>query len=109
MKLLELKGPEAGVLTSKRYLHRGLATAVTQALAQVSDCEESLRDPLNLGAIEKALGYVPRFSERAVLIGRTPAPEDVKLWEKRKAEQPLVRIITYDELLQENRDRLARR
>lgn len=87
----------------------GLATAVTQALAQVSDYEESLCDPLNLKAIEKALGYVPGFSQRAVLIGRTPPREDVNLWEKRKAEQPLVRIITYDDVLQEHRERLARR
>jgi hypothetical protein len=39
-----LKGPEASVLASKRYLHRGLAPALTQALAQVSDYGESLRD-----------------------------------------------------------------
>jgi hypothetical protein len=109
VKLLELKGPEASVLASERYLHRGLAPAVTQALAQVRDYDESLCDPLNLKAIEKALGYVPKSSQRAVLIGRTPRLEDSNLWEKRKAEQPSVRIITYDEVLQEHRDRLARR
>lgn len=108
VKLLELKGPEASVLASKRLLHRGLAPALTQALAQVSDYEESLRDPLNLKGIEKALGYIPTFAERAVLIGRTPPPEDARLWEKRKAEQPSVRIITYDEVLQEQRERRAR-
>ncbi len=109
VKLLELKGPEASVLVSKRHLHRGLAPALTQALAQVSDYAESLRDPLNLKAIEEALGYVPKSSQRAVLIGRTPPPEDANLWEKRKAEQPSVRIITYDEVLEEHRERLARR
>src|SRR5438128_7785165 len=109
VKLLELKGPEASVLASKRYLDRGLAPAVTQALAQVSDYAENLRDPLNLKAIEKALGYVPKCSLRAVLIGRTPPLEDANLWEKRKAEQPSIRIITYDEVLQEHRERLARR
>ena len=109
VKLLELKGPEASVLVSKRYLHRGLAPALTQALAQVSDYAESLRDPLNLKAIEEALGYFPKSSQRAVLIGRTPPPGDANLWEKRKAEQPSVRIITYDEVLQEHRERLARR
>jgi len=62
VKPLELKGPEASGLASKRYLHRGLAPAVTQALAQVSDYAENLRDPLNLKAIEKALGYVPKSS-----------------------------------------------
>jgi hypothetical protein len=109
VKLLELKGPEASVLASKRHLHRGLAPAVTQALAQVSDYAESLLDPLNLKAIEEALGYVPKSSQRAVLIGRTPPPEDANLWEKSKAEQPSVRIITYDEVPQEHRERLARR
>lgn len=108
VKVLEMKGPEARVLASERLLHRGLAPAVTQALAQVSDYDESLRDPLNLRAIEKMLGYIPRFSERAILIGRAPLAKDAELWEKRKAEQPMVRIITYDEVLQEHRERLAR-
>jgi hypothetical protein len=107
--LLELKGPEANVLASKRHLHRGLATAVTQALAQVTDYEESLHDSLNLEAVEKALGYIPTCSHRAVLIGRTPPTEDANLWEKRKAEHPSVRIISYDELLQDHRERLALR
>jgi hypothetical protein len=109
VKLLELKGPEASVLASKQYLHRGLAPALVRALAQVNDYEESLRDPLNLRDVVKALGYVPTSAQRAVLIGRTPLPEDANLWEKRKAEQPSARIITYDEVLQENRNRLHRR
>jgi len=109
VKLLELKGPEASVLGNKRRLHRALAPAVIQALAQVNDYNESIHDPLNLRAVEKALGYVPRFSERAVLIGRTPPPQDAELWKKRKAEQPSVRIITYDEVLQQQRERRARR
>jgi Domain of unknown function (DUF4263) len=108
VKLLELKGPEASLLASKRYLHRGLAPALTQALAQVSDYEESLRDPLNLREIEKALGYIPELAQKAVLIGRTPPSRDADLWRKRKAEQPSVRIITYDEVLQEQRERPAR-
>lgn len=107
--LLELKGPEASVLASTRYVHRGLAPAVTQALAQVSDYAENLRDPLNLKAIEKALGYAPESSQQAVLIGRTPHPVDASLWDKRKADRPSVRIITYDEILQEHQDRLALR
>jgi hypothetical protein len=109
VKLLELKGPEASVLASNRYLHRGLAPALTQALAQVSDYEECLRDSLNLKNIEKALGYIPASAQRAVLIGRTPPREDASLWKRRKAEQPSVRIITYDELLQDQRDRARRR
>jgi hypothetical protein len=107
VKLLELKGPEAKILASSRYLHRGLAPAITQALAQVNDYYESLRDPINLKAVEKALGYVPESSERAVLIGRNPPPLDRELWEKRKAEQPSIRIITYDELLNDHQLRHA--
>jgi Domain of unknown function (DUF4263) len=107
VKLLELKGPDANILANRRHLHRGLAPAVTQALAQVNDYNDSVRDPLNLKSIEKALGYIPEFSERAVLIGRNPLAQDRGLWEKRRAEQPTVRIITYDELLQEQRGRHA--
>ena len=107
MKLLELKGPDAKVLANRRHLHLGLAPAVTQALAQVNDYNESVRDPLNLKSVEKALGYIPVFSERAVLIGRNPPAQDRELWEKRRAEQPSVRVITYDELLQEQQVRHA--
>jgi hypothetical protein len=107
VKLLELKGPEARVLSSKRHLHRGLAPALVQALAQVRDYDEYVHDSSNLVAVEKALGYIPEISEKAVLIGRTPPSEDTSLWEKRKSEQPSVRIITYDEVLQEHRTRHA--
>jgi Domain of unknown function (DUF4263) len=109
VKLLELKGPEANVLRNAKYLHRDLAPALSQALAQVRDYDESLHDPLNLKAVEKALGYVPEFSERAVLIGRNPSAEDAQLWNKRRDEQPTIQIITYDEVLQEQRTRLTRR
>jgi len=109
IKLLELKGPEAEVLANKRRLHRALTPALTQALAQIRDYDESVHDPLNLAAVAKALGYVPEFRELAVLIGRTPPPQDKELWDKRKAEQPSVRIITYDEVLQEQRTRHALR
>jgi len=109
VKLLELKGPGETVLGNKRYLHRAFTPALTQALAQVRDYDEHVHDPLNLRAVERALGYVPEFSEPAVLIGRTPPPEDSSLWDKRKAEQPSVRIITYDEILEEQRTRHTRR
>jgi len=109
VKLLELKGPEASVLANPRHLHRGLAPAVIQALAQVSDYTENLVDPLNVAAVKKVLGYVPECSQKAVLIGRTPPPADASLWEKRKAEQPAVKLITYDEILQGHQDRLALR
>ena len=73
IKLLELKGPEARILDSSRYLHRALSHDVIRALAQVNDYNEAIRNPLNLISVEKALGYVPAHSERAVLIGRNPS------------------------------------
>jgi hypothetical protein len=107
VRLLELKGPEAKVLDNRRHLHRGLAHDVTRAVAQVNDYNECIHDPLNLKSVEKALGYVPAFSDRAVLIGRNPLAEDMALWDKRRTEQPSVRIITYDELLREHQLRHA--
>jgi hypothetical protein len=106
-RLLELKGPEATILDSSRLLHRGLSHAVTKALAQVNDYNEYFRDPLNLKSVEEALGYIPEFSERAVLIGRNPSSQDVVLWEKRKAERHPIKIVTYDELLREQQERHA--
>ncbi|MEO6817983.1 MAG: Shedu anti-phage system protein SduA domain-containing protein [Edaphobacter sp.] len=106
-KLLELKGPDANILANRRHLHRGLSPAIIQALAQVNDYNESFRDPLNLRAVEKALGYTPEFSERAVLIGRNPSAQDAELWKKRKAEQVSVKIVTYDEILEQQQTRHA--
>jgi Domain of unknown function (DUF4263) len=109
VSLLELKGPEARVLGGGRYLHRGLTPAVMQALTQIRDYDEAIHDPLNLRAVEKALGYVPEHSNRAVLIGRAPQAQDRQLWEKRKSEQPSIAIITYDEILGEQRTRRVSR
>jgi hypothetical protein len=100
-----LKGPDAKTLASKQHLHRGLAPILIQAIAQVNDYNESILDPANLASVRKILGYVPEIQQRAVLIGRNPPPEDISLWEKRRAEQLSVKIITYDELLEEQRTR----
>jgi hypothetical protein len=105
VKLLELKGPEASILQSGRKRYRGLASKVIEAMAQVSDYTESLHEPLNLKSVEKALGYIPETSEKAVLIGRAPTGSDAQLWDKRREEQSFVKIVTYDELLQEQRAR----
>jgi hypothetical protein len=107
VKLLELKGPDASILANRRHLHRGLAPAVIRALAQVNDYDDSVHDPLNLKSIEKALGYLPEFSQRAVLIGTNPPTKDMALWDKRRDEQLSVSIITYDELLQQHQVRHA--
>jgi hypothetical protein len=104
LEQLELKGPEARILDSPG-LHRALSHGVIRALAQVNDYNEAIRDPLNLTATERALGYIPKYTERAVLIGRNPKPQDVELWEKRKAEYPVVKIVTYDALLEEHHAR----
>jgi len=84
VKLLELKGPEAKILANERHLHRGLAQAVVQAIAQVNDYNESVHDPLNLRSVEKALGYVPRISERAVLIVEIP---QLRMWDSGTREE----------------------
>ena len=105
VKLLELKGPEAKLLDSQRHLHRALSPAVTRAIAQVNDYNDSIGNPLNLEAIEKALGYLPERTQRAVLIGRAPSAKDAGLWAKRRDEVPAVKIVTYDEIWREQLDR----
>lgn len=107
VKLVELKGPDAKVLENSRFLHRALAQAVTHALAQVNDYNDHIYDPLNLKSVAEALGYIPETSERAVLIGRAPSAQDAELWDKRRAEQLSVSIVTYDELLREQHVRHA--
>ncbi len=97
IELLELKGPADETLTGR--LHRGFTAKVHRAIDQVRDYDRYLRDPANFETTRKALGYIPKDSNRAVLIGRAPGDADSEIWARRKTELD-VEVITYDEILQ---------
>lgn len=98
LELLELKGPTERILN--RGDHRGFAARVTYAINQVRDYERYMQDAKNFEAVLRAFGYLPKKTNRAVLIGRAPTrDEDIEIWEVRKREVD-VKIVTYDEILQ---------
>ena len=108
-QLLELKGPEAPLLASRLKKFRNLSSAVMTAIAQVSDYNESIDDPLNLITVQKALGFLPEVRTQAVLIGRAPSARDAELWKKRRDAQLGVSIVTYDEIYHDQQARHAMR
>ncbi len=95
---MELKGP--GENTLARSHHRGFSHQVHAAIDQVRDYDRYLDDPTNVTSILKALGFLPKQSKLAVLIGRAPiSDQDREVFALRQRETT-VSIITYDEILQ---------
>lgn len=95
--LLEMKGPAESTL--RKGPHRGFTAQVTKAVDQVRDYDRYLRDPANIAAILKGLGYRPDASKLAVLIGRSPKSDaEQEVWAQRQSELD-VKVVTYDEIL----------
>jgi hypothetical protein len=98
IELLELKGPAEK--TFKQGFHPGFAAKVHNAVDQVRDYDRYLRDPLNISAVLRSLGYIPENAKLAVLIGRKPKDlTDRAAWTQRQSELN-VEVITYDEILE---------
>lgn len=106
IELMELKGP--GERTLSRRVHRGFSSKVHEAIDQVRDYDQCLRNPVNFEAIYKALGYIPHASKLAVLIGKAPSNEaEREVFERRQSELD-VKVITYDEILQTQATQIER-
>lgn len=106
VELLELKGPTEKTIT--RGPHMGFTAKVHRAIDQVRDYERYLRDPANIQAILRGLGYVPEESKLAVLIGRAPRNEsDSEALTQRQSEMD-VKVVSYDEILATQTGQLSR-
>jgi hypothetical protein len=106
IELMELKGP--GERTLSRRVHRGFSAKVHEAIDQVRDYDQCLRNPVNFQAIYKAFGYIPDASRLAVLIGKAPSSEaEREVFERRRSELD-VKVITYDEILQTQATQIER-
>jgi hypothetical protein len=69
--------------------------------------EPYLRDPENIQAVLRGLGYFPDDSKLAVLIGRTPRDDaDREVWAQRQGELD-VKVVTYDEILAKQASQLS--
>jgi hypothetical protein len=95
--LLEMKGPSERTL--RKGPHPGFTAQVTKAVDQVRDYDRYLRDPTNIAAVLKGLGYWPDDSKLAVLIGRSPKSDAQReVWTQRQSDLD-VKVVTYDEIL----------
>ena len=107
VELMELKGTDAQTL--RKGPHPGFSARVNKAVDQVRDYGHYLRDPANMNAIMRGLGYIPDDSNLAVLIGRKPRnDEEREIFEQRQNELS-VKIITYDEILAVQENKLTER
>ena len=101
VELTELKGVHAPLLTGKQ--HRAFSHNVMAAINQVRDYNRVLRErhPANVKTVLDTFGYMPEKVRMAVVIGRAPTTRaDRETLERRMGEQPDVRIVPYDEILQ---------
>jgi hypothetical protein len=104
VELMELKGPAEKVLIGR--VHPGFSAKVHRAIDQVRDYDRFLRNPHNDNKILETLGYIPRQSKLAVLIGRKPKETHNELFARRQSELD-VQIVTYDEILETQTDQLT--
>jgi antiviral defense system Shedu protein SduA len=104
VELLELKGPMEKTLT--RGFHPGFTAKVHHAIDQVRDYDRYLHDPANIPAIFQSLGYIPDYSNLAVLIGRAPRNDaEIEALTQRRGETG-VSLVTYDEILETQANQL---
>ncbi len=99
-QVAELKGVHVPLLSGR--LHRGFSHHVMAAINQVRDYARLLRkpDPIDAEGVFNTFGYLPRRVHKAVIIGRAPRTgADGEILRRRMAEQPDVRIVSYDEIL----------
>lgn len=98
-QVVDLKHPQAKLLAGPSD-HRRFSQEVMQAINQVRDYKDHFENPANTSRVASVLGHRLRHPQLGVLIGRMPASAEVELLEKAQAREPEVRIVTYDEILE---------
>jgi hypothetical protein len=100
-EVLDLKKPQASLLVG-RGSRRRLSHDVQEAVRQLRDYGDYFADVRNSEAVQHALGHRLRRPKLGVLIGRLPV-EEVEALELEQSRLPDVRIITYDEILDQQK------
>jgi hypothetical protein len=100
-EVLDLKKPQAQLLAG-RGSRRRLSQSVQAAIRQLRDYGDYFADTRNSDAVERTLGHRLRRPKLGVLIGRMSSI-DIEALELEQARVPDVRIITYDEILQQQK------
>jgi hypothetical protein len=100
-EVLDLKRAEVSLIVGKGSRRR-LSKEVMDAVRQLRDYGNYFADPRNTGTIEHALGHRLRKPKLGVLIGRMVEVE-LEALELEQSRLPDVRIITYDEILEQQK------
>jgi hypothetical protein len=104
-EVLDLKRPQAKLLVGKRTRAR-FSQEVVAAITQLRDYGDYFQNPANSDTVMKLLGHRLRHPRLGVLIGRLPKGNEVESLEVEQSRQPYVRITTYDEILEQQRQLL---
>lgn len=99
-EVLDLKHPRKTLLVGR--VRRRLSHEVTVAIRQLRDYGDYFAESRNRQFIRDAVGFSVRRPRLAVLIGRL-SQADVEPLEYEQARLPDVRLITYDEILEQQR------
>jgi hypothetical protein len=102
-QVLDLKRPQAKLLAGPSN-HRRFSSEVFQAITQVKNYREHFENPQNTAAVTKLLGHPLKHPKLAVLIGRMPPSSEIELLEKEQAREPQVSVVTYDEILERQKN-----
>jgi len=100
-KILDLKRPQAKLTVGEKRRRR-LSSEVSDAVRRLRDYGEYFRNPSNSSTVESLIGCKPRYPRLAVLIGRIMETSDIDaLNEEQDRNCRDVRIVTYDEILEQ--------
>lgn len=101
-KVLDLKTPRVPLLVGPRRRRR-LSAEIQRAIRQLLDYGDYFANPMNAAHVNATLGYSLRFPRLAVLVGRLPADCDSLALSHEQMRYPHVAIVTYDEILEEQK------
>jgi hypothetical protein len=105
-EVLDLKKPQERLLAGKGSRAR-LSSKVIAAIRQLRDYKEHFNNPDHAQEIASLLGHRLKFPKLGVLIGRL-ANTDVEALQREQEYQTGVRIVTYDEILEEQQAQIDR-
>jgi len=104
-EVLDLKMPNVKLVAGKGHRLR-FGHEVSTAIAQLKGYADYFRNPVNDEVIRRILSHRLRFPKLAVLIGRMPKGAEVEQLDLVQSREPSVSIITYDEILDSQRNLL---
>jgi hypothetical protein len=104
-EVLDLKLPQEKLLAGKGARAR-LSSSVMKAIRQLRDYHENIQHPDHAEQIETLLGHRLKYPRLGVLIGRL-SNTDVQALEREQQYEAGVRIVTYDEILQQQQAQLG--